>query len=306
MSTVHKKILVLSSADSSDNRKINDEFVAGISQHIGPDIKVSWSNFSEIGFHFKDDTIIPFWITDGQPLDVYDFVYIKSYYRYTENALVLTEYFKQAGIKFVCSELDNSISFTKLSQYARLTRAQLPVPETVFIPYTHLGLNYRNIVAILDTPFIFKAIDAKGGGANYLIHSQMEYDKALEENQGQEFVSQKFIPNESDLRILVLGDAIELIIKRQRQDDSTHLNNTSQGGGATLLPLEELDENSQIIARKAAKLLHREIAGVDLMFATDTGKPYILEVNASPQVASGAFTKEKIEKYSNFLQNMVQ
>lgn len=301
-----KKILILSSADSDSNRRINDDFVHAIDHQLGPDVIVSWHNFTEIGFHFKSGRIEPFWVATNEPLEHFDFAYIKSYYRYAEQALVFVEYFKQDGIKFVCSELDSAISFTKLSQYARLSRADLPIPETLFVHYSHLGLSYRNTVAILGTPFIFKAIDAKGGGANYLVSSQEAYDQALQDNQGVDFVTQRFVPNDSDLRILVLGGEIQLIIKRQRHDDSTHLNNTSQGGGATLVDVHELDAASRTIALEAASILRREVAGVDLMFASDTGKPYILEVNASPQVASGAFIHEKIEKYGNFLRNMLQ
>lgn len=306
MSDQLKQILILSSAESDVNRSLNDEFVQAINQHVGDDINVSWAHYSDIGYHFRDGIITPFWVTDGRPLATYDFVYIKSYYRYTESALVLVEYFKQKNIPFVCSELQYAISFSKLSQYGRLSHAGLPIPETLFVPQSHLSHSYSSFATILGLPFIFKAIDAKGGGANYLINSTEEFSEAVASNHGHDFVAQKFIANDSDLRILVLGGKVEMVIKRQRVDDSTHLNNTSQGGGATLVDPADLDPAHAKMAIDAAQLLQREIAGVDLMFETGTGRPFILEINASPQVASGAFTQEKIEKYGNFFKNMLQ
>lgn len=84
------------------------------------------------------------------------------------------------------------------------------------------------------------------------------------------------------------------------------MNNTSQGGAARLLPIDELTVEQQSLALQAAALMNREIAGVDLMFETGTGHPYILEVNASPQIGSGAFTDEKLAIYSNYFKNMLK
>jgi D-alanine-D-alanine ligase-like ATP-grasp enzyme len=64
--------------------------------------------------------------------------------------------------------------------------------------------------------------------------------------------------------------------------------------------VSDLSEVAIQMSLKAASVLRREIAGVDVMFEDVTNKPYILEVNASPQVGSGAFTEEKLEVYKNF------
>ena len=306
MSNSSKQVLVLSSADSQANRTVNDEFVAAVNNQVGSDITVSWAHYNNIGYHFKDGVITAFWLKDGSKLPQYDFIYVKSYYRYTENALVLVEYFKQTNTPFVCSELENAISFSKLSQYARLTRAGLPIPETLYVPAVQLSHSFDNITNIVRLPFIMKAIDAKGGGANYLITSKDQYDSALADNHDVDFVFQVFIPNDSDLRVIVLGGKVDLIIKRQRLDNSTHLNNTSQGGGAVLVNPQDLSPQYHQLAIRTAQLMRREVAGVDLMFSSETGEPYVLEINASPQVATGAFVDEKIKSYSNFFKNMLQ
>ena len=120
-----------------------------------------------------------------------------------------------------------------------------------------------------------------------------------------EFVGQSFIANSGDLRVLVINKSIKLIIGRTRKDDTTHLNNTSQGADARLLDISELSVEAQEMSLKAASVMGREIAGVDVMFEKDTEKPYILEVNASPQVGSGAFTDEKLTVYNEFFKEVL-
>jgi len=51
----------------------------------------------------------------------------------------------------------------------------------------------------------------------------------------------------------------------------------------------------------SAKLENLQIAGVDLMFDSETGQHYILEVNSSPQLATGAVTDLKLKAYTDYL-----
>lgn len=306
MQTQLPQVLLLSSADTPLNRDQNTSFIDALNNQHPDEMQVSWAHYDNLGFYFEQGAIKPFWVATGKEFGGYSAVVFKSYYRYVENALVLAEFFRWTNTKFVCSELRDGISFSKLSQYARLATANLPLPRTLYLPSVHLAGAYQTFVDRLGLPFIFKASGAKGGDANYLIKDENQYQEAVKSNPEIEFVAQEFIPNDSDLRVMILGNSIEMVIQRQRHDESTHLNNTSQGGSAVLLDPTELDNESQELSLKAAKLLKREFAGVDLMFAKDSGKPYILEINASPQVATGAFTEEKIEKYGNFLKNMLQ
>ena len=43
------------------------------------------------------------------------------------------------------------------------------------------------------------------------------------------------------------------------------------------------------------------IQAVDLMFDSETGQHYILEVNSSPQLATGAVTNLKLKAYTDYL-----
>jgi glutathione synthase/RimK-type ligase-like ATP-grasp enzyme len=105
---------------------------------------------------------------------------------------------------------------------------------------------------------------------------------------------QEFISNDFDVRVVCFDGRPQLVIKRQRTSDGTHLNNTSQGAEATLLELSGLPESVLAEVPKICDAFGRQMAGVDYIVANDGTSRYIcLEVNAVPQLTSGSFTQEK-------------
>jgi D-alanine-D-alanine ligase-like ATP-grasp enzyme len=57
---------------------------------------------------------------------------------------------------------------------------------------------------------------------------------------------------------------------------------------------------------KAASELDREIAGVDIIQNEHTGMWYCLEVNDSPQLASGVFTAAKQAAFVKFVDKRIR
>ncbi len=297
-----KKVLVLSSAESVENVQINDDFVRQINDQAN-DYSIEWRHYRDISLQLSPDGLEAVLLPEKRSITDFDMVYFKSYYRYAEVAVALAEVLEAKNVPFICSELKNYISFSKLSQYARFARQALPIPATLYVPHGHLLDHYDYIIETLQSPFIMKASDGKGGDANFLVRDQSQFATIVADHLGVDFVLQSFVPNEYDLRLLVLNGKTELVIKRQRQDDTTHLNNTSKGAGASNVPVSDIADSVLDLAHQAANIMQREIAGVDIMFNSQTGNPVLLEVNASPQVASGALQAEKIDLYCKMFYN---
>lgn len=306
MSERRPKILVLSSADLQDRIELNDLFVGELAKRIGSRASIEWHNYHNLRFEFASDELSVYLITQNKKLEDFDFVYIKSYFRYSELAGVVATYLENKKVRFVCSELKNHIPLTKLTQLSRMAVSNIPIGQTVFVLADKFAESYDLIEQKLGLPFVFKAIDGSGGDENFLVRAKSDMVAALEQFPNLQFIAQKFIANDSDYRVLVVGSQIKLIIKRQRKSADTHLNNTSQGADAKLVDLDEMSEEYKSLSLKAAKIMDREIAGVDLLFEFGSGKPYILEVNASPQIASGAFTEEKLQIYTDYFLNMIE
>jgi len=102
---------------------------------------------------------------------------------------------------------------------------------------------------------------------------------------------------------LVMGDKVRLVIHRQSQDDS-HLNNTSQGGKATLVDLSHLPQKVLDDAIKMGKMLRREVTGVDMIMHKETGEYFFLEANNMPQLGTGSFVGEKLRALDEYLREI--
>jgi RimK family alpha-L-glutamate ligase len=300
------RILILSSAVTDYPVEINNELVAKLNARFGSEISFQWSNYQSLGIELDTSSLRVFLLESAEDLETFDFVYFRSYFRNSEQAATIAEYLSEKNVPFLCSELKSYLALSKLTQAARLSRVGLPIPKTIFYPSDKYEQYYDQLVSSIGSPFIFKAIDGATGRDNYLVTDKNQLTGILKDSGDLLFIAQKFIPNSSDLRVLVINNKVELVIKRARQDNSTHLNNTSQGAEATLVENSQLEAAHHDMAIKAAAAMHREVAGVDLMFDDNSGQPYILEVNASPQIGSGAFVDQKVEAYGNFLKNMLK
>lgn len=87
---------------------------------------------------------------------------------------------------------------------------------------------------------------------------------------------QEFVPHEGeDWRLLVLGDQVYGMRRRNPLDWRTNVSRGATTAALTLTP-QLID-----MARKAAEAVHAPFAGIDLLPARD-GQLYVLEVNAVP------------------------
>ncbi len=304
--TNQQKILILASTDYAEGIRYNDQFTEKLNDTLEQEGHIEWHNYHDIGLEFGTNHERAFLIASDIDLDIFKYVYFKSYFRFVEQAAAIAEYLRYKKIPFSSKELNYYVAFTKLTQLARLAHSGLPIPQSIFMQMSAYRDSYSQLVEKLGTPFIFKAIDGSLGKNNFLISDKRKFNKVLKKHAKSSFIAQRYIPNDSDLRLIILKDQIQLIIKRQRNRESGHLNNTSKGAKAYLVSIDDLSSKNQTIALEAARIMNRDVAGVDLMFHDITGEPYILEVNASPQIASGAFTEEKLKVYSIFFKNMLK
>jgi len=298
-------ILMISAAETPDKISMIDQFahaLAGQLRNYG----VKWATYRDVGMTVLDGQLRAFLIADDRSVTDFSAVYFKSYGSYFEQAVALAEILEAAGVPFGGKELLHNVPEHKLSQMTRLAVAGLPQPDTLYLPMEHYLGRFDHIRQLLGVPFIFKAIDGKKGKDNYLVSDEKALADLVSEHAERHFIAQKFIPNDGDLRLVIVRQKIQLIMKRQRTSEATHLNNTSTGATAQLVPIETFDEGLAGISLRAAESMQRDITGVDLLVERSTNKPYILEVNASPQLASGAFVAEKLAIVADYVTKLVE
>lgn len=295
----HKNVLILNSIDSD----IVAKFASDLSSAT-PGLTCHYSTYDDLLIYLDNGTASIIRNSTGEKLEEYDLVYFKTHFQRQEFAASLSELFDAWGIQYIDKEIGHHPSNTKVTQYLRLSQLGLPVPKTIMINTSILADQFDRFVNFLGLPFILKDPEADKGLRNYLVKTEQQFNTIVKETELSQkyYVAQEFIPNEGDLRLVVLDKEVKLIIgRRASQGSETHLNNTSTGGSAELIPVLSYDSAVKVIAVQAALALDRQVAGVDLIQNTDTGKWYILEVNNSPQLASGAFMNEKIKVFGTFL-----
>lgn len=113
----------------------------------------------------------------------------------------------------------------------------------------------------------------KANDKNQAVNILEAFQRLEEQVILQEFIQEA---NGSDIRVLVVNDAIVGSMKRQAKKGEFR-SNLHQGATARLIQLTRLEE---AIALRATKLLKLEVAGIDIL-RSQRG-PLILEVNASP------------------------
>jgi ribosomal protein S6--L-glutamate ligase len=151
--------------------------------------------------------------------------------------------------------------------------------------------------------WIVKAALGTRGQDNFLVNSLEELSSIILERV-ETFVIQEFIPNNSDLRIWVLGGECVLVIERSRQEG--HLNNTSMGAGARMLNTKEISETILATAIESAAVLSRQVAGVDIIINSITGDHFVLEVNRSPQLENSTYQPEKARVLNQYIEKLIK
>lgn len=229
--------------------------------------------------------------------DAYAAIHLRNMHKFSDYATALRLYAENSTLRLL-NMADATYPYNgKVSQGFRLAGQGVPTPA-----FISSASNQRLLAALEQTglgfPLIVKHNEGIKGQDNYLVQDFAALRTILAQPM-QHFLAQPFIQNNGELRVLTFGDAQPPLVFKKQAVAGTHLNNTSQGGNAMLVEPSELNSKILADALQAAKATGREIGGVDVLLA-DNGAWYVLEINSTPQIATGAFMEEKIEHYNQF------
>ena len=239
----------------------------------------------------------------GRPIEHYDLIYFCGLYRRQWDWFLLGDYLaKKTRVVIVNkNETTNNkfwLTTTYCWEYLKQIEAGIDFPKTSMI-------NHLNSVdyAIKDFgfPVIVKGVPSSQGKAVFLCHTVDEIKKVVRENNFEyaSFIIREFIPNQGDIRVFIVGHkAVGAMLRQAKPGDFR--NNISQGGNGRVF---DLIRNPQVkkMAEDISQITKLAIAGVDIMLHLETNKPYLLEINGSPQF-------EGFEKYTkiNVAQKIIE
>lgn len=296
-----KKILLLVHAAQKRPGHLNWlPFRDLVQQYIADGVQVEMASLSGLTFVLDGDATK---IVDShQGFDVADFdlVVFRTIGKRLEEAIAVAAYCRKHGITYI-DEYIPAIGNAKLGCAFTRWEQGLPVPKTVYGPLDGM-LEYAETIGF---PAVLKADAGKKGRDNYLVRTPDDIRKYRAAKDAPAFVLQNFIPNDGDLRLVVMNGQVRLVLKRIAAGGS-HLNNTSQGGSVELVPVESLPKPVIDLALKATKLEKLSIAGVDLIQDKYSGDYFILEVNRAPQIATGGLADLKTKAYAEMLGEIIK
>ena len=267
-----------------------------------PDVTVEMSALSELTLCLDGSKTRIYDQDQGYDIADFDLVVFRTISGQTDIAIAVAAYCRKKGITYIDTYMPH-VGNTKLSCAFIRWEHDLPVPATAYGPAVSLEAIAQD--GTLGWPLVVKADHGRKGQDNYLAHTITQLQAILADNEDKHFVMQTFIPNAGDYRVLVFNDQARVAILRTA-GEGTHLNNTSQGGAATLLDISTVDPAILALAVQAAQLDKLAVAGVDIITQEETGEPYILEVNRAPQLATGANVDIKMKEYGHALQELLE
>jgi glutathione synthase/RimK-type ligase-like ATP-grasp enzyme len=257
-------------------------------------------SYDSLIYHLEPRNVSVLALPGAEDIANNDLVYLKTHEKNVEQAKALAEYLRYKAVRFISHEISNDSSTGKLSEYMRLAVYDIPIPTSIGATSALIKDRYDELCQELGAPFVLKESSSDRGKNNFLIESSEVFSKVLSKaEKHQVYIVQCFIINDGYLRILVTGREIAMAIKRtphvNKDPLKAHLNQPAGGINASLVRLDEIPAEVQDICIRAAAVMQREIAGIDIIQDRKTKKWYVLEVNNAPQIRSGALVDEKIK-----------
>lgn len=297
-----KQVLILSRKGS--NTSSLKLFTDTINAQGSKTIKAHFDTFGKLKYSLIDGKTKIYSSKLQKDIKDFDLIIFRHWHKTQEQATTCYLHLKRNNCKMLDTELENFRATSKLSEYFLLATHCLPVPNTIYTKQAFLLSHAKS--EKISFPIILKDAFLHKGASNFYAEDEKSAEQILKNNKKANFIIQEFIPNECDYRVLVFNQKPSLCIKRSRIAKETHLNNTSQGAKASIVPLTKLSQQLLDDVVKAAYVTKRGMAGVDLMISSKNNKHFILEVNNLPQLRTGSFADEKMKNFTKAIEEEIE
>lgn len=221
---------------------------------------------------------------DSKSLKDFDYVIMGMMAKKTEIVNPILQYLDQHRIPHF-NYGTPSDKANKTQDMYNLTRAGLPYVPTIIASSSeeassYIAKNWKN-----EYPVVCKVMNASQGDGVEKCDDQKELAKCFPDSKDPSYedfrMVQKFIPNDGDFRILIFDGKIIASAKRVAKDPKKDFRNNMAKGGEGFKMAAPHEANQ--IALDSARILGKEMAGVDLIQDEKEEKWYIMEVNTAPQ-----------------------
>jgi len=250
-------------------------------------------------------------LATNRNLDDYDGIYINGYLSSYELAAALATACDSLGVSYVNKELHDAPSLSKLTMYAKLAKAHVPIPRT--IAGTKRALEAATeYTKDFTFPVVLKRADADRGIDNFKVDSFEQLAQLLSTQHTMSlWLLQEFVPNDGFYLLSYYDDSAAFCIFRSlesRPDGNelkSHMYKPKGGKNASLVALDQVPEPLLAASLLAMHAMNRQIGSVDCIYDAVTSRVFVLEVNYNPQLVTvSTFKAEREQALLDYLANM--
>ena len=195
----------------------------------------------------------------------------------TQIGMAILTIFENTGMFVINERRPMEMCANKLYSAIQLDAYKIPTPRTAFVA------NLTSLDDALDKignkfPVIVKTLTGAEGVGVSIVESYESLKSVLQSlwKYKAELLIQEYLPIKNDVRVLVLDGKVVAAAMRGKapKDFRTNLAQGAQGGPY------KLSDREREIAERATQAFGCYYVGVDMV--TSEGKPYVIELNASP------------------------
>jgi glutathione synthase/RimK-type ligase-like ATP-grasp enzyme len=269
--------------------------------------------YDSLLFIFDNQSEVPLSVinlANTRTLTDYDGVYINGYLETYEAAAAVAICCDALNVPYVNHELHNPPSLSKLTSYAKLSSANVPIPRT----YAGSRLALETAADLIPAdifPGVLKRADADQGIDNFMVCDLNEMKTVLSDYDiSSSWLLQPFIPNDGFYLVSFYNQepAFSIFRSLEKRPDANaskaHMYKPQGGSNASLVELENVPKDILTGSVQAIRAMNRHIGSVDCLTDNTTGKSYVLEVNYNPQLVTIETFKDV--RVKAFLQNLAQ
>lgn len=196
----------------------------------------------------------------------------------------------------------------KVNMYARLMRADVPLPETRFLAESEVtAVSAAHLFEELGAPLVLKAPNSSFSAYVDKVTTPEAFVRVGKRflRRADRIVVQQYLPSEFDWRVITLAGRVLAVVRYEYAPQQWKPMDRSQEGEwakVVGVPRDAAPPGLVAVALAAARAIGDSLYGVDLKEID--GEYFVIEVNDNPTIAAGEEDQANPEVYGEIIAHL--
>lgn len=243
-------------------------------------VTLSKGNYKDLEFIFMDKKVKI--LHKDRDLKDFSFVWLSSSWDTRDLAYTIRLYLEQSGIPYTHVEKGTS----KITDQMAFVLDGIQSPDTLFLGSRPIQKNLVLLKKVCGYPLIIKDIKGCRGANSEYVPTEKDLLKKMKKlPKYKKYLFQKYIPNEYDWGVMVANGKV-VSGEKSYPSGGEFRNNKCNGATEVYIDPKKIPLEVKQMAVNASNSLGLSWSRADIIIDKKTKKPYLLEVNRFPGIAS--------------------